>query len=175
MNRIAGMCFQQDVIIINYEINGKTSSRNIQPIGIYVSERKWYCPSYCLSIKDFRVFRCDRIKSVKLDENTLPIDLSDINLKNHFSMINKNKETYELHVELTNKGIEKYQSTKWPNIELEKQEDGSGILKGTISVSDTDFFSDYFISFGKDAIIKKPLELIECIKENLNIILSQYN
>lgn len=175
LRQLLDAAIQQNVIIINYETNGITSNRNIQPIGIYVSEGKWYCPSYCLFKKDYRVFRCDRIKSVKLDENTLPIDLSDINLKNHFSMFNKNKETYELHVELTNKGIEKYQSSKWPNIELEEQKDGSGILKGTISVCDTDFFSDYFISFGKDAIIKKPLELIECIKENLNIILNQYN
>ncbi len=174
LRQLLDAAIQQDVIIINYEINGESHNRNIQPIGIYVNEGKWYCPSYCISKKDYRVFRCDRINSVKLDKNTSPIDLSNINLKNHFLMMNTNKETFELHVELTKKGIEKYQSAKWPNIKLERQEDGSGFLKGSISVSDMDFFSDYFISYGKDANIKKPLELIECIKENLNIILNQY-
>ncbi|HEY5563697.1 MAG TPA: WYL domain-containing protein [Clostridiaceae bacterium] len=78
----------------------------------------------------YRVFRCDRIKTVELDRNTAPIDLSNINLKNRFSMISDDTETLELYVELTKKGVEKYQSVKWSNIELNKCEDGSGFLKG---------------------------------------------
>lgn len=165
---------QQDVIMINYEINKKNSNRSIQPIGIYANEGKWYCPSYCFLAKDYRVFRCDRIKSVELDKNTDPIDLSNINLKNRFSIIDDHKGILELYVELTDKGVEKYQSVKWSNIELNKREDGSGFLNGDISKHDINFFSDYFITYSKDAIIKKPSELIECIKEKLNIILNQY-
>jgi predicted DNA-binding transcriptional regulator YafY len=165
----------QDVIIIRYEASGKITHRSIQPIGIYANEGKWYCPSYCFLTKDYRVFRCDRIKSVKLDEDTDPVDLSTINLNNRFLMLKHNKETFELHVELTNKGVEKYQSIKWLNIELNKRGDGTGFLKGNISKHDISFFSDYFITYGKDAIIKRPFELIESIKEKLNIILKQYN
>lgn len=175
LRQLLDAAIQQDVIIISYETNEKTSIRSIQPIGIYANEGKWYCPSYCFLTKDYRVFRCDRIKSVETDGNTDPIDLSNINLKNRFSIIDGNKETFELYVELTNKGVEKYQSVKWPNITLSKREDGSGFLKGNILKSDMDFFPDYFITYGKNAIIKKPFELINCIKEKLNIILNQYN
>lgn len=174
LRQLLDEAIQQQVIIINYEINEKTSNRSVQPIGIYANEWKWYCPSYCFLTKDYRVFRCDRIKSVELDGNTDPIDLSNINLKKRFSIINDNKEILELYVELTNKGVEKYQSVKWPNIELNKREDGSRFLKGNILKNDMNFFSDYFITYGKNAIIKKPFELIKCIKENLNIILDQY-
>ncbi|MBU3136359.1 YafY family transcriptional regulator [Clostridium gasigenes] len=174
LRQLLDATIQQQVIIINYEINEKTSNRSIQPIGIYANEGKWYCLSYCFLTKNYRVFRCDRIKYVELDGNTDPIDLSNINLKNRFSIINDNKEILELYVELTNKGVEKYQSVKWPNIELNKREDGSGFLKGNILKNDMNFFSDYFITYGKNAIIKKTFELIKCIKENLNIILDQY-
>jgi predicted DNA-binding transcriptional regulator YafY len=175
LRQLLDAAIQQDVIIINYETNEKTSNRSIQPIGIYANEGKWYCPSYCFLTKDYRVFRCDRIKSVELDRNTDPIDLSNINLKNRFSIINENKKTFGLYVELNDKGVEKYQSVKWSNIELNKREDGSGFLKGNILENDINFFCDYFITYGKNAIIKKPFELIICIKEKLNIILNQYN
>lgn len=175
LKQLLDAAIKQNVIITRYEINGEITSRRIQPIGIYASEGKWYCPSYCFLRKDYRVFRCDCIKSVEIDISTTPIDLSNINLKNRFSIINDNKDTLELYVKLTNKGVEKYQSVKWSNIKLTKQEDGSGFLKGIISKLDINFFSDYFITFGKDAIIEKPFELIECLKQNLNIIINQYS
>ncbi|HEY8804449.1 MAG TPA: YafY family protein [Clostridium sp.] len=174
LRQLLDAAIQQDVIIIGYDIKGKVSNRSIQPIGIYSNEGKWYCPSYCFLAKDYRVFRCDRIKSLGLDGDTDPIDLSNINLKNRFFILNDNKETLELYVELSNKGVEKYESEKWPNIELNKRENGSGFLKGNISKHDINFFSDYFITYSNNSIIKKPFELIECIKEKLNIILDQY-
>ncbi|PEA53697.1 transcriptional regulator [Bacillus pseudomycoides] len=175
LRQLLDASIQQDVIIINYETNGKTSNRSIQPIGIYANEGKWYCPSYCFSKKDYRVFRCDRIQSVEHDENTNPIDLSHITLKNRFSILNDYKETFELYVELTQKGVEKYQSVPWPNTQLNKREDGSGFVSGTISKYDIVFFSNYFITYGENAIIKKPVELIKYTKEKLTNILSQYD
>jgi predicted DNA-binding transcriptional regulator YafY len=175
LKQLLDASIQQKVIIISYENNGQTSSRKIQPIGIYAKEGKWYCPSYSFSREDYRVFRCDRIKSVELAENTTPIDLSEIHLKNRFSIVNESKETFELDVELTRKGIEKYQSTNWANMELTIRDDGSGLLKGKIPKHDISFFSDYFISFGKDAIVKRPSELIEGIKVKLLNLLKQYN
>ena len=175
LKQLLDAAIQQDLLIISYEANGKTSIRSIQPIGIYANEGKWYCPSYCFFRKDYRVFRCDRIKSVELDENNDPIDLSNINLKNRFSILNQNKETMEIYVELTKSGVEKFQSVNWPNIYLRKREDGSGFIKGIIAKHDINFLSNYFIAYGENAIIKEPFELIESTKEILNKVLNQYN
>jgi len=175
LKQLLDAAIEQKVVIISYEANNKTSCRSIQPIGIYANEGKWYCPSYCFSTKDYRVFRCDRIKSVELDEDTSPINLSNINLRNRFLVHKEGKDDLELYVELTNKGVEKYKSVKWPSIKLTKREDGTGLLKGRISRHDMSFFSEYFITYGQDAIVKRPLELIESIKEKLNIILNQYS
>lgn len=175
LKQLLDAAIQQDLLIISYETNGKTSIRSIQPIGIYANEGKWYCPSYCFFRKDYRVFRCDRIKSVELDEKNVPIDLSNINLKNRFSILNQNKETMEIYVELTKSGVEKFQSVNWPNIYLRKREDGSGFIKGIIAKHDINFLSNYFIAYGENAIIKEPFELIEITKEILNKVLNQYN
>lgn len=165
----------QKVLIISYETSGKTSLRSIQPIGIYAKEGNWYCPSYCFFREDYRVFRCDRIKSVEFDEKNGPIDLSHINLNNRFSILNPDKDMMELYVEFTKNGVEKFESVNWPNIHLRKREDGTGFIKGIISKNDINFLSNYFIAYGENAFIKEPLELIESTKEILNKVLNQYN
>ncbi|WP_257352073.1 helix-turn-helix transcriptional regulator [Pseudalkalibacillus decolorationis] len=175
LRQLLEAAIHQDVILITYEAKGKNSCRSIQPIGIYANEGKWYCPAYCFTRKDYRVFRCDRIKTVELDENIIPIDLSQITLKNRFSILEDKKEAFELNVELTNSGVEKYQSVKWPITELHKRNDGTGFVVGRISKQDIDFFSDYFIAYGENAVIRKPFELIEAVKEKVNKILNQYD
>lgn len=175
LRQLLDAAIQQKVIKIYYETNGRRKGRSIQPIGIYANEGKWYCPSYCFLTNDYRVFRCDRMKSVELDKEAKPVDLSNINLNNRFSILKDNKETFELYVELTNKGVEKYRQIKWPNIQLNKREDGTGFLEGKISKTDVNFFSDFFVSYGADANVKNPPELVEGIKERLNIILRQYS
>ncbi|TCJ03760.1 helix-turn-helix transcriptional regulator [Cytobacillus praedii] len=174
IKQLLEVSIKQEIVIVGYEINGEITYRSIQPIGIYANEGKWYCPSYCFLRKDYRVFRCDRIKTIELDENTVPIDLSTIYLTNRFSLINRNKETYQLHVELTDKGVDKYKSTKWPNIELSKRKDGTGFLKGMILKSDTAFFTEFFINYSEDAMVKSPSELVDSIKEKLHTTLKQY-
>ncbi|KAA6474008.1 helix-turn-helix transcriptional regulator [Bacillus swezeyi] len=165
---------QQNVLLIKYETNDTTSERTIQPIGIYANQGKWYCPAYCFLREDYRMFRCDRIMFAELDENTVPIDLSEINLKNRFSVLSRPRETLELSVELTTKGVERYGSLTWPYLELHVREDGSGILRGGIAPKDIDFFSDFFISFGREAVIQKPSELIERTKKTLFKMVNQY-
>ncbi|RKJ34382.1 YafY family transcriptional regulator, partial [Butyricicoccus sp. 1XD8-22] len=66
---------EQIVLNINYEASDNSTNRSIQPIGIYARDGKWYCPAYDFFRKDYRVFRCDRIKQVKYDEKTQPINL----------------------------------------------------------------------------------------------------
>ncbi|MEH7439327.1 YafY family protein [Neobacillus drentensis] len=174
LKQLLDAAIHQEVLIISYETSGNTSLRSIKLIGIYAKEGKWYCPSYCFFRKDYRVFRCDRIKSVEHDEKNAPIDLSNINLKNRFSILNHNKETTELYVELTKNGVEKFESINWPNIYLRKRADGSGFINGMIAKQDINFLSNYFITYGENAIIKEPFELIESTKEILNKVLNQY-
>lgn len=175
LRQLLDAAIEQNVIAISYEARGKSSSRSIQPIGIYASQGNWYCPAYCFAAQDYRVFRCDRIQSVKMDETTQPVDLSPINLKNRYLLLDGNKEVLELQVELTGKGVEKFRAVSWANIELAERGDGTGVLKGSIARQDVPFFSDYFISYSKEAIIKEPPELIEAIKEKLSETLSLYH
>ncbi|MEH6971445.1 helix-turn-helix transcriptional regulator [Bacillus sp. JJ675] len=165
---------RQEVVAISYESGGAATERKIQPIGIYANQGKWYCPAYCFLRNDYRMFRCDRISFAERDDETEPIDLADVDLKNRFSVLALPRDMLELRVELTEKGAERYGSVKWPHIELHRREDGSGVLKGHISRRDLGFFSEYFISYGREAVIEKPSELIEKTKDTLLDMINQY-
>ena len=121
------------------------------------------------------MFRCDRIGSAEPDEETEPIDLADVDLKNRFSVLAPPEDMLELYIELTEKGVEQFGSVKWPYIELHRREDGSGVLSGYISKRDLSFFSGHLISYGREAVIKKPSELIQKTKEVLIDMLNQYS
>jgi predicted DNA-binding transcriptional regulator YafY len=66
------------LLIINLE---RITERTIQLIGITAKNGKWHCPFYCYQKNDYRDFRCDRMLSAECDKDTVPIDLSNINLK----------------------------------------------------------------------------------------------
>ncbi len=114
---------QQKVLIIEYEANGAASKRNIQPIGIYANQGKWYCPAYCFLRQDYRIFRCDRIKRAELDEHTAPLDLTGLNLKNRFSAVSRPRDIGIISG-ADKKGVERHGSLKWPHLELDVKKTG---------------------------------------------------
>jgi predicted DNA-binding transcriptional regulator YafY len=111
---------------------------------------------------------------VEHDENTKPVDLSGVRLKNRFSLMNRKREMMEMVVELTQDGTEKFQPVQWPDLSLEKREDGSGLITGRIAKDDLPFFADYFLKYGEHALVKKPLALKKLLKERLAKALEQY-
>ncbi|WP_210366000.1 YafY family protein [Bacillus sp. REN3] len=163
-----------EVLLIQYDTRGRQSERSIQPIGIYAKEGSWYCPAYCFSRKDYRVFRCDRITDVEIDSNTNPIDLSEITLTNRFSVESHKKGSLELKVALTAAGVEKYHAVQWPNTCLHQYPDGTGTVKGLIAQQDLSFFAEYLLSLGEHARIEEPAELKDALMDKLHLLVKHH-
>ncbi|MDI5790914.1 hypothetical protein PO124_28340 [Bacillus licheniformis] len=63
-----------------HQARGAFSDRNL------CQSREVVLPGLLFLRKDYRIFRCDRIKRAELDEHKAPIDLSGLNLKNRFRL-----------------------------------------------------------------------------------------
>jgi Predicted transcriptional regulator len=170
----------QTVVRLEYESKHRRLFRDIQPVGIYASNGFWYCPAYCFHRGDFRLFRCDRVRSVETSEREA-IDLSEIHLGNRESYIQE--EVLELHVELTAAGVQRCESELWfaPNIHhspvnphIHVREDGTGWLDNQIPASSLPFFGQFFIGLGTDAQVKAPAKLIDIMREMLDKLVLQY-
>lgn len=148
--------------------------REIQPIGLFSQYGRWYCPSYCYLREDFRLFRCDRISEVELSNRQEKWNLRETNLHDLITMLTTKKE-HEIIVELTPEGVEKYKSNVSPYYKLTVDEKGYGVMEGSISETEIDFLSDYFIQMGNHAKVVKPKELRDEIKRKITELFDLYN
>jgi predicted DNA-binding transcriptional regulator YafY len=164
----------QKVVHIDYESKSELTSRKIQPIGIYASVGLWYCPSYCFTRDDFRLFRCDKIHSAKLDESVKPIDLTHIHLGNRQAIKEEKHKKADFFVELSREGVQRCESDLSRRFIVNVREDGTGWIEDQIKLSNIPFFAKYFIGLGEDAWVERPPELIEDMKQRLAKLLEKY-
>ncbi|BAH43818.1 putative transcriptional regulator [Brevibacillus brevis NBRC 100599] len=165
----------QKVVRIEYESKQDKRLRDVQPIGIYASNGFWYCPAYCFHRRDFRLFRCDRVRSVELIERKA-VDLTQVHTGNWDSYIEEESPAMELYVELTATGVQRCESELWPahKMQIHVREDGTGWLGHRIPTSSLPFFGHFFIGLGTDAKVKAPDELIHVMREMLDKLMAQY-
>ncbi|GED69699.1 DeoR family transcriptional regulator [Brevibacillus reuszeri] len=165
---------QQRVLCIDYESTEKRADRLIQPIGIYTRNGLWYCRAYCFQNDDIRVFRCDRIHSA-VPSDTKPRDLWHMHLDNSPSHPIEEQEQLALLAELTKTGVQACEAEPGLAAQLHIRKDGTGWLEGSIAKRDLLFFAKFFIGAGKDATVKHPPELLDCMKSYLSELSSHYS
>ncbi|MDQ1913989.1 YafY family protein [Paenibacillus sp. GD4] len=162
------------VLVINYgsKEEGETS-RRIQPSSVYAHNGFWYCKAYCFLRQGLRVFRCDRISEAAEDTSGIePLDLDDVSLER--------RETYEprepirLRAELTRIGVQRCEAELWLAPLLRVRADGGGTIDTDVSRSDVPFYTEFFISLGKEVDLKEPEELVESIRRRLSELLTRY-
>lgn len=172
----------QKVVRMEYESKQHKRSRDVQPVGIYASNGFWYCPAYCFHRRDFRLFRCDRVRSVEPSE-LKAADLTHVHIGNWESYFEEESPAMELYVELTATGVQRCESelprmhlssesSAYPKIHV--REDGTGWLDNQIPASSLLFFGQFFIGLGTDAKVKAPDELIHVMRESLDKLMAQY-
>nr|WP_229750782.1 WYL domain-containing protein [Paenibacillus nasutitermitis] len=160
---------------MKYESKQHKQSRDVQPIGIYASNGFWYCPAYCFHRRDFRLFRCDRGRSVELSKLEA-VNLTQVHTGNWDSYIEEKGPVVELYVELTATGVQRCESELWPahKIQIHVREDGTGWLGNQIPASSLPFFGQFFIGLGTDSNVKAPDGLIRVMREMLDKLRAQY-
>lgn len=166
---------QQRVITIQYESRGGYSERNIQPVGIYASNGFWYCPAYCFTREDFRLFRCDRIQSAEYDVSGLiPLDQQHIHLGNWESFTKEKPSYLPFTVELSREGVQRCESELRPVPRINIRQDGTGRIEQSLPESEIVYFAKFFIGLGTEATVKGPPALIRCMKDILSDLMSKY-
>lgn len=166
---------RQKVLRVDYASREGTTSRDIQPVGIYASHGLWYCPAYCFLRGEVRLFRCDRFRSIdELAATEQPIDLRHVDLTNRGSHNRVSQEYISIQVELTKEGAERCMAELWPSPKLHLRSDGTGLLEGPVPKNDLDFFAAFFIGLGVAAKVLQPLELIERIRTKLSDMTAHY-
>lgn len=140
----------------------KTSTRIIQPIALYSIKGYWYCQSYDLKKKAYRVFRCDRIISAVLTEIEPVAHLTDIHSEHLRSLWKPSEQAISFQCKISEAGMDQFQQNHYPSMRLEEQ-DGFYLLVGTYEPHELEFIVSYLAGYGTSIKIVEP----EMLKESL--------
>lgn len=170
LNNILESAVSQSQIEIEYEGKKGKAIRSIFPYGIYASNGLWYCPAYDYSTQDHRLFRVDRICSVKVIGAEESIKT---NLYGWFSKMEQ-RDQIPLKVQLTKNGVRECKSLPYLADYVTQHLDGTGTISAKIPIDEISFMARHFYLLGGDAIVEEPQELIEIILTNAKAIQDQY-
>ncbi|TYP73178.1 helix-turn-helix transcriptional regulator [Paenibacillus methanolicus] len=164
---------KQKVLAVLYDTKeeGAASRRRIQPVFLYAHSGLWYCTAYCFLRRDYRTFRCDRIRDA-VDDPTEPLQLSDIRLLGHEAA--SPADAMRLRAELTRAGTQRCEAELWLSPLLQVREDGTAIIDADVDRSDISFYTDFFISLGDEVKLREPAELRASIRRRLIELLENY-
>lgn len=163
------------IATIRYSSASSESIRTIVPIGLYSMNGLWYCPSYCTTSQQVKEFRIDRIKEI-LEEKpchkeSYPVPASIHEYLEHLQIGND----YHLLVKLTEIGVRRCETEFLLARGLKKISSGGGIIDLEIRYSTLEWIAEYFLSFGKHAIILEPVELIQLMQTKVWELYQHYH
>lgn len=169
---------EQKVLLITYESEKGRSERDVQLVGLYSMNGKWYCPAYDFHSSEYRIFRADRILSV--------YDSADqTRKKNHDKLLiadwfskeqerEESKEEFDLRVRLTQRGVLLCRNDAWLGSGLTVNENGTGYIRRRISQGYMAWAASFFIGCGADAAVEEPPALRMQIRKQINELISIY-
>ncbi len=155
---------EKKVLTINYFANHsqESTSRNIEPVGIFYSGSNWYLIAFCQLRNDYRTFRTDRI--TQLTSTPLPFKKEHPSLKTYLKQVTKEKELFDV-VMLVDKKIASYFGDQKYYNGFVSQRDVKGQMEMTFLTCSLEGFARWYMMFGDSADIVNPPELKQLIKK----------
>ena len=152
---------------IRYSGAHSESTRTIIPVGLYAMNGLWYCPAYCTAANQIRVFRVDRIKEI-LAENPYPKGKYPIpgSIQEYLEKTEEKKDCH-IKINLTDIGVKRCESEPLLAGGLKIFPTGGGIIDMEINLAALEWIADYLLTFGNNATVLEPAELIGLIQQKI--------
>ena len=159
---------------IRYSSTYSESTRTIVPIGLYAMNGLWYCPAYCTSANQIRVFRVDHIKEI-IEEKPYPKGKYPIPASiQEYLEKTEVKNDCHIKIRLTDIGVKRCESECLLASGLKTFPTGGGIIDMDINHTALEWVAGYILPFGSDATVLEPTELIELIQQKINELQQHY-
>ncbi|GGA01679.1 DNA-binding transcriptional regulator [Paenibacillus marchantiophytorum] len=178
LEQLLDAAIAEQPLLITYTSKDGDKQRVLQPIGIYSSNGFWYFPSYCFQKEAILLFRADRIRDLEqAGAEYLPKDFQHYTLGDWLKTgheANKEAATLPLKVRFSPEGVRAYERSNGPDEHLERRKDGSGYLATQIHPSNLGYFSNYYLSLGKEAVVEEPPAMVQWIREQIQAMQIAY-
>jgi predicted DNA-binding transcriptional regulator YafY len=155
---------QKNVLSLAYfaHHSQENTKRDIDPVGIFYQDSYWHLIAYCRLRKDYRDFRIDRIKSLRVTNEFFASQHPT--LKQYIA-----KTAKEKHLDTV---IIKVEKSVYPNLSQQKYYSGfvsektiGDCIEMTFLTTSLEGFARWFMMFGDQGVIIEPNKLRARVKE----------
>jgi predicted DNA-binding transcriptional regulator YafY len=147
------------------------TTRNVEPIGIFLMGSNWYLIAFCLLRNDYRNFRLDRIN--KSIQTRLPFSQKHPSLKKYLKEFIKTKQgIHSIRIKVENSCLKYLGEQKYYHGFIKEKRHANHTEMIFLS-SSLEGFARWFIMFGDLATISEPKELKLCVKQIATSILKK--
>lgn len=152
-----------------YSSYGEKTTRCVEPLQLWFKDKTWYLKAYCRRKSDVRIFKLNRIKDLKLTDETFNrnMDIKTQTIQYDLPQIN----TVEIKMEIS--GTQAYRVyDEFMEHQVEKKKDGSFLV--TFSYPEDEWVYGYIMSFGSYGEVLEPEHIRKIIKDRLQSALEKY-
>ena len=148
------------------------SSREVEPIGLLFYALNWHLIAYCRLRKSYRDFRLDRIKDLKISEETYDRKL-DKAFDEYLEIEREKYQSFEIELKMEKQlALNMHEAKYWYGF-LSEQEDGNFVIMKFLN-PDLNGFARWILSMLDQVEIISPPELKSQILEMVHKLNSNY-
>ena len=150
------------VLDINYTSleKNETTTRKVEPVGIYYQGSHWYLIAFCQLRNDYRNFRTDKIG--KLSVTGQPMAKSHPPLQTFINQMSADREVQKVVIDVDASVVKYLGEQKYYN-GFVKQEDMGSEARLTFLTGSLMGFARWFMLYGDHAKIIEPVELNDMV------------
>jgi predicted DNA-binding transcriptional regulator YafY len=170
-------CQQQQRVLMCYYTAGRNdeTERKLDPYLLHFSRNNPYVTGYCHKRQMIRDFRVDRVRSIRLLEERFEVDPT-FDRQKHFEDVFQHEvgeQTHEVAIWFDAQTAPYIRERRWhPTQVLEEGEDGALVLRMT--VRGLNELKRWILFYGKGAIAREPLELVQMIQDEISTMYRHY-
>jgi predicted DNA-binding transcriptional regulator YafY len=144
--------------------------RRADPVGIYLRGSHWYLVAFCHLRNDYRNFRTDKIS--RLTFTGEKVTQVHPPLQRFLNSISERKQLHQVIIDVSRTVVKYFGEQKYYN-GFVKEETCGELVRMTFLTSSLTGFAHWFLLFGEEATILKPVVLKEMIAERAGKILEK--
>jgi len=149
------------------------TSREVEPLSLVWSKGHWYLLAWCQTAADYRLFRLDRIKKVRLtsrsptrkapEESYMPEVVGEYR---------PGKKSHTVRLKFFGKEGRRLVED-WPTAEFRENRDGSFTVE--LRTRNLSWLASYLLRFGDRFRVESPRELAKAVQAKASEILEAYS
>ncbi len=147
--------------------------REVEPVSLICSRGFWYLMAWCHSSEDFRLFRLDRIASVKLTDHPVSRRArGSFDVPRVVGEYRPGRKAHQVKLRFSDRRGRRI-TEEWPAARIVERPDGSVLVE--LRTRNLEWLANYLVRFGEGVKVEGPKELATMVKRNARRILEEYS